>query len=126
MFCKKCGNSLPDKSKFCPNCGTETMVEAPEEECITTPQNSTVIVEPLREPVPVKQWCFLLLNFIPYIGGLITLVLLIIWAVGDPKNDKYPCRVNFARAALIMFAIIFVITIIAFIFMVIYASTIQQ
>lgn len=31
MYCKKCGKQIPDDSRFCPLCGTDNAMEAPEE-----------------------------------------------------------------------------------------------
>lgn len=28
MFCRKCGNQIPDDSEFCPKCGTRNIIEA--------------------------------------------------------------------------------------------------
>lgn len=30
VFCSKCGKSVDDSSKFCPNCGSEVKVSSPE------------------------------------------------------------------------------------------------
>lgn len=37
MFCKKCGNQLPDDANFCPNCGEKINDEVTKEEVLETP-----------------------------------------------------------------------------------------
>lgn len=122
MFCKNCGSSLPDDVKFCPNCGTENTEDSVPSNGVPSQKSPNAIVGQ-QEPVPLSQWCWLLLNFIPFIGGLIIFVLIIVWAVGNPKTDKYPCRVNFARASLIMMLITFVLIIIGFVLVFALAAT---
>ncbi len=44
MFCRKCGNMLPDNAKFCNACGAP--VERPQEQTYTTYQNQSYNANP--------------------------------------------------------------------------------
>ena len=73
MFCVKCGNQIPDESKFCPVCGSQVVAEpqpevkpaeAPVEEIVAQPEVQPVeipaveqVVEPVAEQVvePVAE-----------------------------------------------------------------------
>ena len=48
MFCEKCGNEIPDNSKFCAGCGAK--VEPVEASAESVEQ----VVEPVAPPAPVK------------------------------------------------------------------------
>ncbi len=49
MFCKNCGASLPDDTKFCANCGTP--VSAPEENEAAAPAQEPAYNAPPQEPI---------------------------------------------------------------------------
>ena len=57
MFCKKCGNQLPDGAKFCGVCGTVIQAQADPIPC-TTPvdrQEASYTIPLMREEVPVSK-----------------------------------------------------------------------
>ena len=45
MFCKNCGQKIPDGAKFCANCGGEAAGSA----------NQTTPVQPYTQPAPAKK-----------------------------------------------------------------------
>lgn len=79
-------------------------------------QNEQQVPQRQIEHVPFSQWCVLLTPLIPFVGSIIFLVIMIMWAIEDVNTAKYPCRVNYARVALIMMAIAMVLFIILFVF----------
>ena len=53
MFCKKCGEQLPENARFCPQCGTEVSATAqPVEE---TPSSQTAQSAGFDPPPPPQQ-----------------------------------------------------------------------
>ena len=49
MYCRKCGNKLPDNSKFCDACGTAINVTPASGTGATTPANTAAIHQPEAE-----------------------------------------------------------------------------
>ena len=54
MICSKCGNSIPDGVKFCPNCGEKviTYSEPAQEQPVAQPQENVQPIAP--QPVPMQ------------------------------------------------------------------------
>lgn len=127
MFCEKCGSKLPENAKFCGSCGakTESVQPAavhdqpappppPPPPAQATPSQS--YTPPVQAPVHSGTMesetlsignyiCMFLLMCIPLVG----IILLFVWAFGDRNWN----RKNFARAMLIMSAIMLLFWIIA-------------
>ncbi len=127
MFCEKCGIKLPEGAKFCGGCGTKTEPVQPEAETdpvrpVTPspvyappaqtapprPQNYAPAQPPAyseqlgSEPLSVGQYIgMFLLLCVP----LLNIILLFVWSLGGSVNRN---KKNFARAALIMGAIMLV------------------
>lgn len=131
MFCEKCGTQLPDGSKFCASCGTPTEPKQaspvqqaapsvnPQQATQTAPQ--PVYTQPPRPnyappPPPVGMTAqgtapiitignyivMFIIAAIPIVG----LVMLFVWGFGSYVN---PNKKNYARAVLIMAAIVLVL-----------------
>ena len=137
MFCEKCGSKLPENAEFCGSCGakTESVQPAavhdqpapppPPPPPVQAPQSYTPPAQaapsqsytaPAQAPVHSGQResetlsignyiCMFLLMCIPLVG----IILLFVWAFGDRNWN----RKNFARAMLIMSAIMLLFWIIA-------------
>ncbi len=139
MFCEKCGSKLPENAKFCGSCGAKTV---PVEPAVATPvhdqpappppppaqsaaQSYTPPAQPATqgytppvqaaahfgqvesEPLSVGNYIVMfLLMSIP----LLNIILLFVWGFGSSVNRN---RKNFARATLIMFAIMLLFWILA-------------
>lgn len=128
MFCEKCGSKLPENAKFCGSCGAKTVTVEP---AVATPvqdqsappppppaqpatQGYTPPVQAAAhfgqvesEPLSVGNYIVMfLLMSIP----LLNIILLFVWGFGSSVNRN---RKNFARATLIMFAIMLLFWILA-------------
>ncbi|NLY19202.1 MAG: zinc-ribbon domain-containing protein [Clostridiaceae bacterium] len=143
MFCPKCGANVPDGSKFCESCGYNvqqfeqsngqesrqtspqpTYSPAPTPEY--QPQQQTYNYQPRPQPAPAYQntvnitdprdnvysmggWLgTLLLTYIP----IVNIICLLVWAFGSNTNRN---KQNFARAMLIIGAVMIVISIILYV-----------
>lgn len=117
MFCEKCGSKLPENAKFCGSCGAKTV---PVEPAVATPVHDQPAPPPPppvqaaahfgqveSEPLSVGNYIVMfLLMSIP----LLNIILLFVWGFGSSVNRN---RKNFARATLIMFAIMLLFWILA-------------
>ena len=97
--CNSCNTTLDDNYSFCPNCGTSAPASYP-----AYPWN------PTKEPISVGGWIGRsLIPMIPLVGGIVYLVMLFIWSGDVRKEDTFR---NWAKAQLIVMAVILVLTII--------------
>ena len=97
--CKKCQTKFDDSISFCPICGTPVSGIYPAH----LSQNT-------KEPVTVGGWIGRsLIPFIPFVGGLVYLIMLFIWSGDTVKEESFR---NWAKAQLIVAAIAIVIAII--------------
>ena len=113
MNCKYCGTNLDNSATFCYNCGNLTDLgeqvqarnnPAPVQQNFYAPQHS-------KEPISVGGWIGrTLIPCIPFVGGLVYLIMLFIWS-GD-TNKEVTFR-NWAKAQLIVMAVVIVLTIFA-------------
>jgi uncharacterized protein YbjQ (UPF0145 family) len=46
VFCRTCGASIPDGSKFCPSCGATVVADATAQRAISTPSEVIVVTTP--------------------------------------------------------------------------------
>jgi len=108
--CVNCGNPLKEGVKFCTSCGTAVSVGKKK----AAEQPKQQVQQPVQEyTAPAGQdgvistlgWFgILILPIIPIVG----LIVYFVWAFGDGNRNRH----NFARAALILMAISFVLSII--------------
>ena len=97
--CNSCNATLDDNYSFCPNCGASAPVSYP-----AYPWNTN------KEPISVGGWIGRsLIPMIPLVGGIVYLVMLFIWSGDVRKEDTFR---NWAKAQLIVMAVILVLTII--------------
>ena len=97
--CSNCGASLNDNASFCNNCGTSV----PAAPSVYTQNN-------IKEPVTVGGWIGRsLIPMIPLVGSLVYLIMLFIWSGDAKKEDTFR---NWAKAQLIITAVVLVLTII--------------
>ena len=130
MFCKSCNREIPDTEKFCHYCGAPqvnagnqsndgTAVSFGNGAIISNGANQNLDAQ---DYVSIGGWCWLLLGLIPFVGSIVLLIMMIIYALKDPKTYKYPCRVTFCRACLILTAIFVAIAVILLIFFAIFGA----
>ena len=107
MFCPKCGNNVPESTKFCPTCGALLAGEAqqaPAAEPQPQPQPQYQPQQPVYQAAPadsnpaalkVSQFFWLdFLTSIPLVGFILTLV----WGFGGDVNEN---KRNYCRAKLV-------------------------
>jgi uncharacterized membrane protein YvbJ len=97
--CNKCGATLNDNVAFCPNCGSNV------------PAGYPGYYQPAAsQPVSVGGWIGrMLIPFIPLVGGIVYLIMLFIWSGDNTKEETFR---NWAKAQLIVMAVVVVLTII--------------
>ena len=92
--CNNCGTTLRDELAFCSNCGASVPVVQSEK----------------KEPISIGGWIGRsLIPCIPLVGGIVYLIMLFIWSGDTKKEDSFR---NWAKAQLIVTAIVIVLTII--------------
>lgn len=83
MFCKNCGNQLPDNSEFCNKCGTKTSGETSSQSTLNQPIYNQQI--PSAPPKKKKgKGCLITL------GIVVVLVIVIAVAAGSNGGSKQP------------------------------------
>ena len=94
--CSNCGATLNDNASFCPNCGSGVPAY---------PAYSSK-----KTPISVGGWIGRsLIPCIPLVGGIVYLIMLFIWSGDTKKEETFR---NWAKAQLIITAIILVLAII--------------
>lgn len=100
--CNSCNTTLDDNHAFCPNCGATAPSSYP-----AYPWNSA------KEPISVGGWIGrTLIPMIPLVGGIVYLVMLFIWSGDTSKEETFR---NWAKAQLIIMAVVLVLSIIGLI-----------
>ena len=91
--CKICNTTVQDEASFCPNCGTHL------------PAGCSTYQPPFsRQPISVGGWIGrTLIPCIPVVGGIIYLIMLFIWSGDTTKEETFR---NWAKAQLIVTAIV--------------------
>ena len=98
-ICNTCNTAVNDEACFCSNCG-RSLSEG----------SSTYRPRISKEPVSVGGWIGrTLIPCIPLVGGLVYLIMLFIWSGDQTKEDTFR---NWAKAQLIVMAIVLVLAII--------------
>ena len=99
-ICRICNTAANDEASFCSNCGTHL----PDGSSTYQPRIS-------REPISVGGWIGrTLIPCIPLIGGIIYLIMLFVWSGDRTKEDTFR---NWAKAQLIVMAVVLALTILA-------------
>ena len=136
MFCENCGNKLPEGAKFCGDCGAKTEPVQPaytvsaepapmrpvppppvytspaqtapsHQQAYALPQPPAYSGQPESEPLRVRQYIgMLLLMCVP----ILNIILLFVWGFGSSANLN---KKNFARASLILCAVMLIFWIVA-------------
>lgn len=97
--CNNCGATLPDEVAFCNNCGASVQ-----------PVQPIVSQSAKKEPISVGGWIGRsLIPCIPLVGGIVYLIMLFVWSGDTKKEETFR---NWAKAQLIVTAIVIVLTII--------------
>ena len=97
--CNTCNTAIDDSCAFCPNCGASTPANHP-----------AYLWNIQKEPISVGGWIGRsLIPMIPLVGGIVYLVMLFIWSGDVRKEDTFR---NWAKAQLIVMAVVLVLTII--------------
>lgn len=99
--CIVCGNDVSSNTAQQPRVNQNTYYSGTNP--ASNPYSSRMDYSPKNEPVSVARWVGrMFLTWIPFVGGLIYLIMLIIWACSDrfEKTSK-----NWAIASLIMAAV---------------------
>lgn len=140
MYCPHCNSENPEGVKFCVNCGCQIENSVSTDNTNqdynqnynrnynqSYQQPNYNQAQPYQQPVYVQQpaakaedehmtvggWVGVLcLNFIPFVGSLIYLIMMFVWAFGSTPKKSLK---TFARAQLLIMAIVLVLVIILFI-----------
>ena len=92
MLCVRCGKTIPDNAKVCPECGASQVAQS---------MQSAIS----DQPMSMGEWMItMLLTAIPVVG----IIMLFVWAFG---GGAAPSKKNWARAALVWMAISVVLAI---------------
>ena len=97
--CNNCGAKLEDNASFCNSCGSNSLSA-----------QSAYQTAPQKTPVSVGGWIGRsLIPCIPVVGGIVYLIMLFIWSGDSTKEETFR---NWAKAQLIVLAIVVVLVII--------------
>jgi len=117
MFCEKCGANNHDNTQFCSNCGQPL---APTQNASAQPYvpPAQFAVPPVyaapsndNEHVSTGKWIGIFcINLIPCVGSLVYMIMMFVWAFGSTPAKSLK---TFAKAQLILFAVVLGISIIA-------------
>lgn len=112
--CNSCGATLNDNASFCTNCGSNVPA-------VAAPQyRQPVYQAPAKEPISVGGWIGRsLIPFIPIVGGLVYFIMLFVWTGDSNKEETFR---NWAKAQLVVMAIVFVLSVLAVICMAAFAE----
>ncbi len=132
MVCNSCGRQVQNEgANFCEYCGDDLRKMARTDTSpdysysgqyeagnasapVTSPMSSGDADNQTEKPVSFLNWLgTYLIMFIPFVGGLVFLVMLIVWSTGKNVSES---KKNWARASLVFYLII-ILLIILFIFM---------
>ena len=84
MFCKKCGQQLPDDTKFCTKCGAPTLVAEAQQQPIV--QNQPIMSQPYQFPIQPKKkfpaWAIVLI-----VVGAVLFFFLLIGVLGSITDE---------------------------------------
>ena len=98
-ICPNCGAGMEDNAVFCTNCGAN----APAAQPVYAP-----VVEK-KDPISLGGWIGRsLIPLSPLVGGIVYLIMLFVWSGDTKKEDTFR---NWAKAQLIVMAIVIVLTI---------------
>ena len=96
--CHNCNAAISDSASFCPNCGC------------SAPSYPAHPRRTAKEAVSVGGWIGRsLIPMIPLVGGIVYLIMLFIWSGDQKKEDTFR---NWAKAQLIITAVVVVLSII--------------
>lgn len=77
MFCRKCGQKLPDNTKFCTKCGAPTIVVEAQQQ--TTAQNQPIMNKPYQVMIPQKKkfpiWAIVLIVIVSVIIAFVAIFI---------------------------------------------------
>ena len=127
MFCKNCGEQMDDLALACAKCGTPVAVQPqpqtqppqyqpPTYQQTTPPQYQQPFYQQPFVPqsqhddehVSMGGWIGIFcLGLIPFVGWLVYIIMLFVWAFGDTKKKTLK---NFSKAILLFYAIILGLT----------------
>ena len=98
-ICSICNTTVNDEASFCPNCGR------------SLPDGvSTYRSRIAKDPISVGGWIGrTLIPCIPVVGGIVYLIMLFIWSGDTSKEDTFR---NWAKAQLIVMAIVLALVIV--------------
>lgn len=115
MICNSCGRSAAnDNANFCDYCGASLKEGSSRVEHIDMDRSKVMEERKVEgeKPISFLNWLgTMLLPFIPLVGPIIYLVMLLVWSFGSDSN---PSKKNWARATLIVMIISFLILIVFF------------
>jgi len=113
MYCPNCGTQNDDSNQYCTNCNEQLKASQgnqQQQHHTYMPPPSPVYAQPTEEPVSVGFWIGIFcINLIPCVGSLVYIIMMFVWAFGDTKKKSLR---NFARAQLILMAIVLVLAIV--------------
>ena len=93
--CNNCGTSLHDSATFCTNCGASVPASYPA---------YNPVAPAAKESISVGGWIGRsLIPCIPLVGSIVYLIMLFIWMGDTKKEDTFR---NWAKAQLIVMAIV--------------------
>ncbi|HHU73101.1 MAG TPA: hypothetical protein GXZ28_00550 [Clostridiales bacterium] len=131
MVCNTCGrHTQNENANFCEYCGSSyrgdissTFYIKPEQET-----KAAIIPEGYEKPISLLHWLgsygsVLLSVFIPYVGWIISLTLLLVWSF---DNKTIQSKKNWARAMLIIMGISFVIMVIVILYITLNSTMLQD
>ena len=119
--CPKCGAQMPDEVAFCTNCGVAFAPAAAYVPPVYVPPTQAPVAPPVpaapqKKIVSVGGWIGrYALNLIPFAGSLVFFIMLFVWAFNDKYDDSSR---NWAKAQLLVMAIVAVLALVLGILMV--------
>lgn len=114
MICNACGRNIKnEEANFCEYCGASFRGRGEfETKPSPMPIPEAVAINHREKPVSFLDWLgTYLIMFIPLIGSIVFIVMLIIWSLGRNVSES---KKNWARASLVFMLIMFFMLIFIF------------